>query len=87
MRLPVATLLLRAIAPTMADLSFRFGDAVAATGGGIVVGKAGRRPDRVAVPGNSRGAAVGERWESFLEDRQVDIELRDGKVVGIEERG
>ncbi|HVI57638.1 MAG TPA: hypothetical protein VM619_02025 [Luteimonas sp.] len=87
MRLLIATLLVFAMAPAMADFSFRFGDAVVATGdgAGTVVRKAGRKPDRIVVLENRHGAAVGERWEYFLEDKQVNIELHGGKVVDIQE--
>lgn len=83
----VAILLALAMMPAMADFSFRFGNAVVATGDspGTVIRKAGRAPDRIVRIENRRGAAVGERWEYFLEDKQVNFEIREGRVVDIRE--
>ena len=87
MRLLIAILLELAAMPAMADFSFRFGDAVVATGDspGTVIRKAGRQPDRIVQIENRRGAAVGERWEYYLENKQVNFEIRDGRVVDIRE--
>jgi len=87
MRLLIAILLALAAMPAMADFSFRFGDAVVATGDspGTVIRKAGRQPDRIVQIENPRGAAVGERWEYYLENKQVNFEIRDGRVVDIRE--
>ncbi len=87
MKLLIATLLALAMMPAMADFSFRFGDAVVATGDspGTVIRKAGREPDRIIQIENHRGAAVGERWEYFLENKQVNFEIREGRVVDIRE--
>ena len=87
MRLLIALLLMLATAPAIADFSFRFGDAVVATGnsGATVIRKAGRKPDRIVTLENSRGAAIGERWEYYLGDKQVNIEMRGGRVVDIQE--
>lgn len=83
----VAILLALAMMPAMADFSFRFGNAVVATGDspGTVIRKAGCAPDRIVRIENRRGAAVGERWEYFLEDKQVNFEIREGRVVDIRE--
>jgi hypothetical protein len=87
MRLLIACLLALAMMPAMADFSFRFGDSVVTTGDspGTVVRKAGRQPDRIVQLENRRGAAVGERWEYYLDNKQVNFEIRDGRVVDIQE--
>ncbi|WP_156899869.1 hypothetical protein [Luteimonas mephitis] len=87
MRWLLAMLLVLAMAPAMADFSFRFGDAVVATGdsGATVIRKAGRKPDRIVTLENRHGAAVGERWEYYLDNKQVNFEIRDGRVVDIQE--
>lgn len=87
MRLLFAAVLALAMMPAMADFSFRFGNAVVATGDspGTVIRKAGRKPDRIVQLENRRGAAVGERWEYYLDDKQVNFEIRGGRVVDIQE--
>ena len=87
MRLLIATVLAVAMMPAMADFSFRFGDSVVTTGDspGTVVRKAGRQPDRIVQLENRRGAAVGERWEYYLDNKQVNFEIRGGRVVDIQE--
>ena len=82
-----ATALALAATPAVADFSFRFGDAVVTTGDSpaTVIHKAGRQPDRIVRLENRRGAAVGERWEYYLENKQVNFEIRDGRVVDIQE--
>jgi hypothetical protein len=87
MKLLIATVLVLATMPALADFSFRFGDAVVATGDspGTVIRKAGREPDRIVRLENRRGAAVGERWEYYLDDKQVNFEIRSGRVVDIQE--
>lgn len=85
MRLLIGFVLALAMTPVMADFSFRFGDVVVATGDspGTVIRKAGREPDRIVRLENHRGAAVGERWEYYLDDKQVNFEMREGRVVDI----
>ncbi|GAA3919305.1 hypothetical protein [Luteimonas lutimaris] len=91
MERPIACLLAAALGlatlPAAADFSFRFGNAVVATGDSpaTVIRKAGRQPDRIVRLENRRGAAVGERWEYYLDDKQVNFEIRNGRVVDIQE--
>ncbi|HEY9541254.1 MAG TPA: DUF2845 domain-containing protein [Luteimonas sp.] len=87
MRLLIASLLALAMMPAMADFSFRFGDGVVITGDspGTIVRKAGRQPDRIVQLENRHGAAVGERWEYYLDNKQVNFEIREGRVVDIQE--
>jgi hypothetical protein len=87
MKLLIATVLALAMMPAMADFSFRFGDAVVATGDSpaTVIRKAGRDPDRIVRIENHHGAAVGERWEYYLDNKQVNFEIRDGRVVDIQD--
>src|SRR3546814_5335259 len=71
MRLLIASLLALAMMPAMADFSFRFGDSVVTTGDspGTIVRTAGRHPDRIVQLANRHGAAVGERWEYYLDNK------------------
>ena len=83
----LAVALAVAATPASADFSYRFGNAVVATGDGpaAVIRKAGREPDRIVQIENRHGAVVGERWEYYLGDKQVNFEIRDGRVVDIQE--
>ena len=87
MRWLLAMLLVLSVAPALADFSFRFDGGVVATGdsAATVIGKSGRQPDRIVALENRRGAAIGERWEYFLRDKQVNIFMRDGRVTRIED--
>ncbi len=87
MRLLIAFLLALVMTPALADFSFRFGNAVVATGDSpsTVIRKAGREPDRIVQVENHRGAVVGERWEYSLDSKQVNFDIRDGRVVDIQE--
>ena len=87
MRLLIATFLALAMGSAMADFSFRFEGGVVATGdsGAMVVRKAGRQPDRIVTIENRRGAAIGERWEYYLHDKQVNILMRGGRVTEIQD--
>ena len=87
MRLLIATFLALAMGSAMADFSFRFEGGVVATGdsGAMVVRKAGRQPDRIVTVENRRGAAIGERWEYYLHDKQVNILMRGGRVTEIQD--
>src|SRR3546814_18781436 len=89
MRLLIASLLALAMMPAMADFSFRFGDGVVITGDspGTIVRKAGRQPDRIVQLENRHGAAVGERWEYYLDNKQVNFEIREGSGVRTGESG
>src|SRR3546814_712621 len=82
-----AFLLALALRPAMAEFSVRFGDGVVITGDspGTIVRKAGRQPDRSVQLENRHGAAVGERWEYYLDNKQVNFEIREGRVVDIQE--
>src|SRR3546814_658905 len=86
-RLLVAALRARAMMLAMADFAFRFGDGVGIPGDspGTIVRKAGRQPDRIVQLENRHGAAVGERWEYYLDNKQVNFEIREGRVVDIQE--
>lgn len=70
-----------------ADFSARFDREIVTLGDstGIVIKKAGRQPDRTVQLENAFGGAAGERWEYYVNDKQINIVFRDGKVVDIEE--
>ena len=69
------------------DARYRFERGVVSVGDGVaaLVQKSGRQPDRIVTLENSRGAAVGERWEYYLRDKQVNFTTKDGRITGIEE--
>lgn len=87
MRIILAVLLVLASATALADFSVRFDRGVVAVGdsAGSVIQKAGRQPDRIVQLQNRFGGAVGERWEYYLNGKQVNIELSGGKVTDITE--
>ena len=55
------------------------GDSTAA-----LVQRAGQ-PSRIVTLENSRGAAIGERWEYHLRDKQVNFTISGGRVTHVEE--
>ena len=71
----------------LAAETYRFERGVVSVGDGVaaLVQKSGRQPDRIVTLENSRGAAVGERWEYYLRDKQVNFTTKDGRITGIEE--
>lgn len=83
--LPLALALL--VTTASASSTYRFDRGVVVTGdsAAVLVQKAGRQPDRIVTLENSRGAAVGERWEYYLRDKQVNFIFRGGKIERIEE--
>lgn len=42
----------------------------------------GGKPDRIVTLENSRGAAVGERWEYYLGNKEVNFTIHDGRITG-----
>ena len=76
-----------AIGSALAGETFRFDRGVVSVGDsvGALVQKAGRQPDRIVTLENSRGAAVGERWEYHLRDKQVNFTTKGGRITEIEE--
>lgn len=87
MRLMLALVLFASAGIAFASETYRFDRGVVTVGDSVsaLVQKAGRQPDRIVTVENSRGAAIGERWEFHLRDKQVNFETRDGRVVGIRE--
>ena len=87
MRIILAILLALASTSALADFSVRFDRGVVSVGdpAGTVVKKAGRQPDRIVQLQNAFGGAVGERWEYYLNGKQVNLTFQGGKVVDITE--
>ncbi len=71
--------------PALAD-TYAFGSrlVVSGDGPGKVIEVAGK-PDRVVTIENDYGAAVGERWEYYIDGKTVSIEIIGGKVTRITE--
>lgn len=42
------------------------------------------QPDRIVRLENEHGAAIGERWEYFVDDRTVMFTIRAGRVQAID---
>jgi len=87
MRTTIALMLCLAAAAAVAGETFRFDRGVVTVGDSVatLVQKAGRQPDRIVTLENHRGAAVGERWEYYLRDKQVNFETRAGRIIEITE--
>jgi len=87
MRFLLLIALVLATSAASAGDTFRFDRGVVSVGDsvGALVQKSGRQPDRIVTLENHRGAAIGERWEYYLRDKQVNFETRGGKVVEITE--
>lgn len=66
--------------------TYRFRNGVVSVGDSVagLVQRAGQ-PARIVQLENSRGAAVGERWEYYFGDKLVAIELQGGRIVSISE--
>lgn len=66
--------------------TYRFRNGVVSVGDSIagLVQRAGQ-PTRIVQLENSRGAAVGERWEYFIGSKLVAIEISGGKIYSISE--
>lgn len=87
MRMMLAIALLLSAGIASASETYRFDRGVVTVGDSVatLVQKSGRQPDRIVTLENSRGAAIGERWEYYLRDKQVNFETREGRVVAIRE--
>jgi len=87
MRLMLALVLFASAGIAVAGETYRFDRGVVTVGDSVsaLIRKASRQPDRIVTLENGRGAAIGERWEFHLRDKQVDFETRDGRIVGIRE--
>ena len=64
--------------------TYRFRDGVVSTGDSIaaLVKRAGQ-PSRIVQLQNRYGAAVGERWDYYIDDKVVSFEISGGKIVAI----
>ena len=81
-----AAILLLAAIPAQAFDTFTFPRGVVSVGNGTgALLQRGGQPDRIVTLENSRGAAVGERWEYYLRDKQVNFTVTDGRITRVEE--
>ena len=87
MKLLATALLLAALSgPAIAFDSYAFSRGVVTTGDSTAaLIQRGGKPDRIVTIENHRGAAVGERWEYHLRDKQVNFTITGGRVVKVEE--
>lgn len=86
MRIMLATALLLAAGAAQAFDTYSFSRGIVATGdSAAVLMQKGGKPDRIVTLENSRGAAVGERWEYYMGNKQVNFTIHDGRVTRVEE--
>lgn len=81
----LAILLLSGVATAADTFRFDLGVVVVGDSAGTLIQKSGRQPDRIVTIENHRGAAIGERWEYYLRDKQVNFIFANGKIIRIEE--
>ena len=64
--------------------SYRFANGVVVDGDSVaaLIKRAGQ-PNRIVTLENRFGAAVGERWDYYIDDKLVSFEIYDGKVHAI----
>ncbi len=86
MRMLLTLALLLAASSAGAFDTFAFPRGVVSTGDSTaaLLQRAGK-PDRIVTLENHRGAAVGERWEYYLRDKQVNFTITGGRVTRVEE--
>lgn len=81
-----ALLLVALSQPAAAFDTYAFPRGVVSTGDSTAaLIQRGGRPDRIVRLENHRGAAVGERWEYHLRDKQVNFTISGGRVRKVEE--
>ena len=86
MRYLLAFLLLTAATSAAAFDTFAFPRGVVSVGDSTAaLIQRGGKPDRIVTLENHRGAAVGERWEYYLRDKQVNFTVTGGRVTRVEE--
>lgn len=86
MRILLALILTIVAGGAIAGDTYAFQRGIVGTGDSVgqLIQKAGE-PSRIVRLENSRGAAVGERWEYYLRDKQVSVTVSGGRIVGIDE--
>lgn len=84
-RIAIALLLALACGAALAD-SYRFGNGLVVDGDSVaaLVKRAGQ-PTRIVTLENKFGAAVGERWDYFIDGKLVSFEISGGVVRSITE--
>lgn len=86
MRIILAGLLALAAFHAHAFDSFAFPRGIVSKGDSTaVLVQKGGQPSRIVTLENHRGAAVGERWEYYLRDKQVNFTVHDGRVTRVDE--
>jgi len=86
MRYILAGLLALAAFQAQAFDTYAFPRGIVSTGDSTaVLIQKGGQPDRIVTIENHRGAAIGERWEYYLRDKQVNFTVHDGRVTRVNE--
>lgn len=86
MRIILATALLLAASAAQAFDTYAFPAGIVAVGDSTAtLVRKGGQPSRIVTLENSRGAAVAERWEYHLRDKQVDFTVSGGRVTRVVE--
>ena len=85
MRILLAVALLVAAGGAQAFDTYAFPRGIVGTGdSAAVLIRKGGSPDRIVTLENHRGAAVGERWEYHLGNKQVNFTIHDGRVTRVD---
>lgn len=86
MRYIVAGLLALAAFQAQAFDTYAFPRGIVGTGDSTAaLIQKGGQPSRIVTLENRRGAAVGERWEYYLGNKQVNFTVHDGRVTRVDE--
>lgn len=86
MRIMLATALLLAAGAAQAADTYAFARGIVGTGDSTAaLMQKGGKPDRIVTLENARGAALGERWEYYMREKQVNFTVHDGRVTRVEE--
>lgn len=86
MRYAIVLALLLAAGTALAGDTYRFSRGVVTVGDatGAVIQRAGQ-PNRIVQLENRLGAAMGEKWEYYIDGKTVILTIKDSKVSSIEE--
>lgn len=86
MRILLATALLLVAGAAQAFDTYSFPRGIVSVGDSTAaLIQKGGQPSRIVTLENRRGAAVGERWEYYLRDKQVNFTIHGGRVTRVDE--
>ena len=86
MRIILATTLLLVAGAAQAFDTYSFPRGIVSVGdSSAVLTQKGGEPSRIVALQNRYSAAVAERWEYYLRDKQVNFTISGGRVTRVEE--